>query len=358
MKKVAFICPFNLDNLTGTPIRTKSTVSVVSKYQSVLVFATSGKKFKDEIPVFEVGGGGIFHFSKKIFKALKENKPDVLHGVTTLSMLPMFLYKFFYRPKTKIILEMHGWAWSETKGEMSLLKRLIFLFLDLLGLWGSNAIIAMSHKQKNFLSKLTLSPKRIHVLWGPVDFPIEYTDPIPHENFVVGYIGNSSKWQGLPYLIGAAKELQNDSSIHFKLGGFRPENEKEFPKLSNVEYSGKIPPTDVVKYLHSCDVLVSSRLQAKVSDLQYPHKLSGYLASGRPVIVSNTNDQKEIIEENNCGKIADPLSVETIVKAIREIKNMSPEERKGMGQRAAEFAKKHFGLEEFAQKFKNIYNLL
>jgi len=349
--KVTVICPFDLDRLTGTPIRTKTTVRSISTFAEVSVIATGGAI--QGVEVLRTGKCGLLTFAGRALFALRSERPSVVHGITTVSIVPMFLYKCMH-PSVRLVFEMHGWAWFEQKRSGAFVTRVSLFVLDLWGLLFSQKIITMSETQKRFLSRWTFGSSRVSVIWGPFEFEAIHTEP-KNEGIVVGYIGNSAWWQGLPQLVEAARELRLDGRVSFRLAGFIADDTEQFPLLPNVAYVGRVERADVLSFLRSCDVLVSSRLNEGVSDLQYPQKLSEYLGAGRPVIVSAANDQPLIVDRAQCGIVVDPMSAAGLAAAIQVFAGLSREERLSMGQRSLDFAREHFVFDSFASKLKALY---
>ncbi len=340
--KISFICPFDLEQYTGTPKRTKTTISVAKRCADISV--TSSLKQEKFFPFF-----------KRALQSLKQEKPDIIHAVTTLAIPSAVVFKLFSKWKVKIVFEMHGWGWYEVR--KNLIKKTIFLFIDCVGLWLSARVIAMSYSEKKFLTQRVWNAKKIIVLWGPVECDGVYVPPEDNKNFIAGYLGNGSWWQGIHYIIGAAKILaEKRKDIFFTLAGFDFSDQEKYPRLPNVSYLGKISEISVVPTLHAADVLLSPRLKEKVSDLQYPHKLSEYLASGRPVIVSSASDQPFVIEKADCGVVVHDMNAENLAHIILHMADLTKEEREKMGQNAFAFAKKNLSSETFEKKLRDIYS--
>ncbi len=349
--KTVFVCPFDLDRLTGTPIRTHSTIRATTTYCDVLVIAPAGSV--DDIRIARVGHVPLITFSRRALSVLRMEKPDTIHGITTVAILPALLYKCLH-PSARIIFEMHGWAWYEQKNG-NIVTRAFLLALDYIGLWSAHTVIVMSETQRAFLKRRTLRPHRIVVIWGPSEFEPIFVEPPRREGIVVGYIGNSAWWQGLRTIIGAAERLQETLGISFALAGFDANDEKEFPRLLRVSYVGRVERKDVLHFLRSCDVLVSCRLNEGVSNLQYPQKLSEYLGAGRPVIVSAANDQPQIVEKAHCGILVDPMTSESLAETIQTFARMPREVRLSWGRNALNFAKDHLVFKAFAKKIRAVY---
>jgi glycosyltransferase involved in cell wall biosynthesis len=348
------LCPFNLDQLTGTPARTKSTIKAVHGFCYTTAIANAGTADADE--VLTLGKGtGFFGFTWKAWRALRKHKPDVVHAVTTVAVAAALLYRITNK-QVQVIFESHGWSWYETEGKNNLLVRWVLSFLDSWGINAADRVIAMSHSQKEFFVHRGIPEEKIHVIWGPIDTVRIYTER-NEERITVGYLGNASWWQGVPILIEAASMLAHDDRFTFKLAGFDPEAVADVSIPTNVELVGKVQAKDVQDVLATCDILVSPRREGKASDLQYPQKLSSYLAAGRPVIVSSTNDQPYIAAHAKCGFVLENLSAEEISNALLAFAELSLEERYRMGRTAYGFAQEHFMSKAFAQKVASAYKL-
>ncbi|NLE07610.1 MAG: glycosyltransferase family 4 protein [Parcubacteria group bacterium] len=356
--RVFFVCPFNLKRLTGTPIRTVSTINAVSRFSDVSVATTGGEILNNAVRFYTTEKVGILRFSRQVLGLLTKERPDVVHGVSTLSVIPILFYRLFLNRKSKMIFEIHGWSWFESKKFVSLLKRFVFLMLDMLGFVFSDKVISMSFTQKDFLQKILFKKRDVEVIWGPVDFEVKFKELPKREIFKVGYLGNDSFWQGIESIVGAAKLLEQNKKIFFYLAGFEAKDNDRFPKTENIQYVGKLARTEITSFICDMDVMVSPRIKGKVSDLQYPQKLSEYLACGRPVIVSDTNDQKIIINKAKCGIVLNEVTHLSLKSAIEDIYSLSLEEKNLMGKNASIFADEHFSFEVFANKIRKIYKSL
>ena len=353
--KVSFICPFSLDRPTGTPSRARTTIRSASGFTETSVVTLLMSSVPEGITVKSVGICGLIPFTRRALRELQVIHPDILHGITTASIPTLFLYKWLVHPRAKIIFEMHGWAWFEMRGTGRFFLRMTFLLLDLLGLQVADVIIVMSHTQKAFVSRWTFNSGRILVLWGPVDSLPSFIPASPEGPLVVGYLGNSSWWQGLHYLLNATILLKDDPSFEFWFAGFEASDLESIPRIPSIHYKGILKDSEVLPFLRGCHVLVSPRVLEPVSNLQFPHKLSGYLSAGRPVVVSATNDQPRIIAEARCGFVIDPLNAESLVHALKKFSQLPREEQQKMGERSSLFAREHFSPEILTTTLKELY---
>lgn len=349
-RKVAFVCPFNLNRLTGTPIRTKTTINSVKLFSNVKLISTSSLSGRENVEQIRIG-----KFSFRSLDALRDYKPDIVHGVSTLSIISIFLYKIFFNWNVKTVFEIHGWSWYELEGKASLLKRFIFLLIDIFGFVFSTGIVSMSFSQKNFLMNNFWKRKKVSVIWGAADFEVNHQPAPERDTYKIGYIGNNSFWQGLPAVLEAASLLESEKGVMFELAGFDYSDKKKFPTRKNIKYIGRVAREDVRSFIIDKDIMISSRVKGAVSDLQYPQKISEYLAAGRPVIVSDTSDQKIIIDRAKCGYVLSSVDGESISKAIKQFISLQKADRDGMSNRAADFAEKEMSLSVYEEKLRSLY---
>ncbi len=366
MLKVALICPFDLERLSGTPVRAKLTAQSLKNHCELLVCATGGNDAyvqtlrdiwqprRHRQPRFRLD-----HFTTQVFQALREFQPDVIHLMTPTGILSALLYKIYY-PRVKIITEIHGLTRYEMAGG-SWLARNTFQFLDFLSLHFAHHIIAMSYSQKKLITQLfgqNLAAK-ISVIWGPVNLSVMQSLPVPNtDKLTIGYLGNGSFWQGIDLILTAVTQLQNHPQIHFILGGIQPDVyqiQLPQPLPANLTIIPTVPLGEENLFLSQCHGLISSRIGGLVTESQYPYKLSYYLAAGRPIIASNVSDQALIVKQAKCGLIFDPNQPATLAESILTLWQISPEEREMMGRNGRQFAEAYLSLTKLAGRLLEIY---
>jgi glycosyltransferase involved in cell wall biosynthesis len=366
MLKVALICPFNLERLSGTPVRANLTAQSLNHHCELLVCATGGNdayvKVIQDIwqprpqrqPRFCLD-----RFTLGVLQLLHQFQPDVIHLITPTGILSALLYKI-YHPCVKIITEIHGFTRYEMTGG-SWLARNIFQFLDFLSLHFAHHIIAMSYSQKRLITQLFASHlgSKISVIWGPVNLNAIQKIPLPRtDKLTIGYLGNGSFWQGIDLILQAVEELKDYPQIHFILGGIQPDLYKiklPEPLPSNLTIIPTVPVGEECLFLSQCHAFISSRIGGLVTESQYPYKLSYYLAAGRPIIASDVSDQRLIIEQANCGFIFNPDQPETLAEQILTLWQMNYDQRRIMGDNSRQFAEKHLSLAKLGVTLLDIY---
>ncbi|MGH9195758.1 MAG: glycosyltransferase family 4 protein [Acidimicrobiia bacterium] len=358
--RVALVAPVNLDRLSGTPVRAKTTARALQERLSATIVATGGSlPAQHVVEAWKPRGNRGLRFRLGFFtwgvlRILWQQRPDIVHAVTPAALPAGLFYRLIAR-KTRLVFEVHGLIRYEMQ-QARLIARCVYRALDRLGLRFADVVIAMSEAQRNHLVSLYgLDSRRIHVLWGPVELreypPVPVPGPAPRIRF--GYLGGASFWQDLRTIVAAAECLRDRKDIELLMAGVLPSEVDAAPP--NMTFLGKIPIEEGVVFLHSCDVLLSPRLGGRVTDLQYPHKLSHYLAAGRPVIGAEVNDQAAIITRAQCGYTFSPGHVGSLVKAIERMASLSHRERTSMGEAARTFAEEHLSVEHLLHALTAIY---
>ena len=359
--RVVFIFPANLGGARATPIRACVTIQAVRERFQTHALALGGDPAWVEIlPVGQQRADGrpprfrLWRFTQEALPRLEALAPQVIHAITTVAAVPALLYKRRH-PHTRLVFEMHGVTCLELR-EAWWHKRLFYGLLDYLGARQSDAIVAMSCTQRDFLRRwFHVEPEKIHVLWGPVDLELfRYQAPPPSPPFVVGYSGNDRFWQGFETILEACRLLQQYADIHFVLMGFPPERYLGLG-LRNATFAGVLPREEVPAHLSRCHILLSPRAGGSVTETQCPFKLSAYLALGRPVIASAVSDQPMILNQADCGLVVPPGNAGALAEAILQLWRMPEIRRLELGYNARLFAERHLSLQHLADALSEIY---
>lgn len=361
--RVAFVCPFDLARLSGTPLRSRVTIEVVARLgdlYTVYVLAIGGVRWPGDVleDLWEPRPGRFPRFrldrlASSALRRLRIFAPDVIHAVGA-GVLPALLYKARHRG-VRVVFEMHGLAWHEMRNA-PWPARLLFGTVDCAGARFADRIIGMSYTQRDVLvRRLGVRPDKTHVIWGPVDVELfRYVPPPPSPPLRVGYSGNDSFWQGLDTVFEAARRLSDQSDIEFRVAGFDPAGHERM-RPARLELAGVLDREATAKFLGQCHVLLSTRVGGAVSNTQYPHKLSAYLAAGRPVIASDVNDQARILREANCGRVVPAGDAGALAEAIVAFEEMPETTRLRMGLNARRFAEEHCSLGRLAERLERVY---
>jgi colanic acid biosynthesis glycosyl transferase WcaI len=173
------------------------------------------------------------------------------------------------------------------------------------------------------------------------------------EQLVVLYAGTMGKKQGLEHLLITASRLQG-RQLQFILcgeGAVRAELENTAQKLSNVLFLQVQPAERLNELLNLADIHILPQ-KADAADLVMPSKLSGMLASGKPVIATalpNTEVGEIISQVGEMVRPEDPAALtETIVSLAND-----PQKRNRLGRLGRQYARQHLEKEVVLANFKS-----
>lgn len=170
---------------------------------------------------------------------------------------------------------------------------------------------------------------------------------------VLLYTGNMGMKQGLEMLPELAQRLIGEEHLHFLFcgdGAFRPQLEVLSAGLPNVSLLPLQPLDRLNELLSAADIhLLPQRSDA--ADLVMPSKLTGMLASGRPVIATAAAGTQVAIAMEGCGIAVEPGNTAGVVAAIRRLA-VCPEERTAMGAAARRHAIEFMSKEAVLRRFE------
>ncbi len=169
---------------------------------------------------------------------------------------------------------------------------------------------------------------------------------------VVLYSGNIAGKQGLEILAVVAKRLATRSDIKFLIAGDGPDKAAlvdAFGGLSNAFFLPLQPLERLNMLLNAADIHVLPQ-RAGAADLVLPSKLTGMMASGRPVIATTDADTGIGMELKGCGLTVPPGDIEALVQAILELSRV-PERRRILGAAGRNHAKETFGRDVVLKNF-------
>jgi len=188
----------------------------------------------------------------------------------------------------------------------------------------------------------------------PMDGMTRYRRELGLEDkIVVMYSGNLGTKQGLECLAPLAKAFAEDAHVHFLFcgdGSFRPLLETEVAGLENVTLLPLQPVEMLNELLNTADVHLLPQ-RAGAADLVMPSKLTGMLASGRPVLATAEKGTQVADVVEGRGVVVGAESPQCLVKALRMLTE-NGELRARMGAEARAYAVEHMGREQVLRRFE------
>jgi colanic acid biosynthesis glycosyl transferase WcaI len=162
---------------------------------------------------------------------------------------------------------------------------------------------------------------------------------IASDKFVALYSGNMGEKQGLEIVLEAANLLVSRPEIQFVLSGdgaARARLFEAYGHLPNVAWLPLQPVERLNDLLNMADVHLLPQ-RADLADLVMPSKLSGMLASGRPVLATAHAGTKVARLVASCGLVVEPGDVQGFVEGLLELVH-SPQMRAELGSAARQAA--------------------
>ena len=148
------------------------------------------------------------------------------------------------------------------------------------------------------------------------------------DNFVLLYLGNTSKRRGISTVINSLKVLKTKiPEIKFiVVGSSSYDNElKYLSKINNVQnlisFEGWRNENSFQSYLSICDIGVSPLESNIHHDTTYANKIFQYMSFGCPMICSNVIAQKEIVEKYEVGELFSPGNSNEFTKKVISLYN-------------------------------------
>jgi len=276
-------------------------------------------------------------FAKKSFEKVKELKPDLVHGHTSIHFgcirnrrkidAPIIThfhtvldaYKLMdylptsYNPKEAIIYRLMT---------MSYFPEYKYLLNN------SDNIIAVSEYCANSIRKY-LPDAKIKVIYNGVDTSIfkpvksDIKEQLNADHLIL-YVGRAVPWKGIQYLLKATVELNKkfDNLKVLLLGVERPDTKifcdwlKDIAKknnLDNVIFSEPVPYTELPKYYSAADCFVLP---------SYPEALGKVILEAQacscPVVATNWGGIPEIVDKKS-GLLFEPKSSSDLPEKISRV---------------------------------------
>lgn len=210
-------------------------------------------------------------------------------------------------------------------------------------------VSSISVNMVHLLRQKGVTPSRAVLFENWVDtktiFPMVAPSPlrrelgIPDDSIVILYSGNLGLKQGLETLLAAADRMLSHPEIRFVVCGDGAEKARlleQWGLQPNITWLPLQPAARLNELLNMADIHALPQSQ-NVADLVMPSKLTGILASGRPVIATAVPGTQVAKVVEQLGLVTPPGDVPALVNAITALSRDS-EARKACGEAARKHA--------------------
>lgn len=169
------------------------------------------------------------------------------------------------------------------------------------------------------------------------------------------YSGNMGKKQGIEILIDVAKKLQFNKKIQFIFcgQGLLSTYVKNASKVfKNIIWIPLQPFEKLNELLNMADIHLLPQGE-NISDFVMPSKLTGMLASGKPIVATANNDTEIAKVLKSCGIVVKPGDVESFANAIVVLAE-DHDKRKKLGNAARKYAIENLSKNKIMRQFEII----
>ena len=177
-------------------------------------------------------------------------------------------------------------------------------------------------------------------------------------DFIVGYAGSIGISNNIELILKAAKLLEENSNVKFKIlgDGVLKENYiNEYNYLNNVEFFPAVIKSEVGNFLNTCDILLNPWEDKGIYKYGVsPNKWIDYMYAEKPIIIP-FNGFKNIINEANCGEFIETNNPELLAKTILKYSKMPKAELQEIGKRGKKYLEDNLTYEKLSDLYIELF---
>ncbi len=270
----------------------------------------------------------------------------------------------------KVIFDVHENVAGQIKNKNWLPLRNIFAFFYKLIDWLSAKFFYLVLAENSYLEIYSKISKRNIVILNMPDIeflkPYIKTDRKIENRIDLFYVGGVSFERGIDVIVKALSILKKHNvDVHFHCIGSLYDNMKtrieEIENYNdvkeNITFYGKMKLDEAYKISLKCHIGLSILKPIENYKNSYSTKVFEYMAIGMPVITSDFELYKNVVESNKCGYCINPENADQLTSVILEFEK-KPELLKKMGKCGILASEKLFNWNTEAQKLVEFYNKL
>lgn len=184
--------------------------------------------------------------------------------------------------------------------------------------------------------------------------PEEYTD----DTMNIVFTGNLGDAQGLDLIVEAARELKGQSVRWYLVGEGRAKERlenlsKTYGVADDIVFIGRVSEEEANRYVRFADCAYLSFKNAELFNMMLPAKLQTYLACGTPILAAAGGESAELIHSCGCGIAVNP-DLDQLIVAVKEMADISQEERKKMSEAGKQYFAQNFTMDRLVTQLEQI----
>ncbi|HAV11234.1 MAG TPA: hypothetical protein DCX32_01690 [Candidatus Moranbacteria bacterium] len=293
-----------------------------------------------------------YWFSKKLFE---ENTYDLTHSFFTVPCGAISL-AFQLTRKVPYVISLRG---SDVPGYSERFSALYWILKPLIRvIWSRAAFVVANSEDLRELALETDKKKEIKVIYNGVDI-LKFSpkkESRPSDKFIITLGGTRiTARKGISYLIEAVEKIQGKyPQIFVKIlgdGSDREDLEKMVKDLKlddRIVFIGRVPSEEIPPYYQEASLFVLPSLNEGMSNAMLEA-----LASGLPIISTDTGGANELVEEGKNGFLVKMKDSDDIAEKICKIVG-DRELVENMGEESRRLAEK-MSWEKVAGRYVELY---
>jgi len=184
------------------------------------------------------------------------------------------------------------------------------------------------------------------------------------DDFILFYFGVVAERRGIFTTIEMLKLIKTKNIKLLIIGPVDHADKNKFhsylndPELKNlITYHPWKDIKELPSYLHISDVCISPIVKNAQHDSGVANKIFQYMLYGKPLVVSNSTEQKKIVEECNCGMVYTHDNPREMAENILSL-YQNPELCEKLGANGQKAVKEKYNLKEQSKKIIQLYKEL
>jgi glycosyltransferase involved in cell wall biosynthesis len=299
-------------------------------------------------------------FAAGVLRSVR-GRPDVVYSREMFAPTPLLLARLFGCP---VLLEVNGDSYRHRSAFEPRWRLALLRWIQRVNFKMCDRVIAVTEGLREaLLTRFALPPEKVVVIENGTNIErLKPLDPaacrrrlgLPEQSRYVGFAGTFFRYQGVQTLIEAAPLiLEKRPEARFLIvgdGEMRKEWEARVRRLgieAVFDFPGQIPYDAIPYYLGAMDLCVAPFTADRGEGS--PLKLFDYMASGRPVIVSEIPAVKSLIERSRALAPVPPDDPNALAQAVLRILG-DEKERRRLGEEGRAFVVREQSWEAVARR--------
>jgi glycosyltransferase involved in cell wall biosynthesis len=293
-----------------------------------------------------------YRYSQRIASQLQQLEYDVIYsqGLSVWAQVDQF--------KGRLIINPHGLEPYQAIGFKNRLLAIPFRMVFSYLFRKAACVISLGGRLTNILQKQVGNAEKITVVPNGVNLSDGTTKPRPADNKVrVLFLARFAANKGINILFNAIEILEQQGLAHFYefvLAGKGPlyEYYRGKNKFSNVTLTGFVTDDQINSLYREADVFVLPTLFEGM-----PTVVLEAMTHSLPVIVTDVGATAELVDQQN-GFLIKKGSVQALVHALQQFRELGPAERAAMGKASFEKVLQRFTWRSVAEQHLQLFQHL